>query len=483
MFPSAIWEPASTPATGIGGKTRQRKRLRKLVLTTAITALPTLVVLGVLVAINNISMQTAALAAVFVTAALAVLLWWRNADFDLVQTYIERLNANEGPKAPPDVSNQQAVEMAEAVAALHQDLARNAEQTAAAAAARETALESLPDPVILIDENRNITFANQVAGSTFGGALAGKNLAAALRDPEVLDAADAVLSGRENSLLIDITVPGAVVQDFRIHLLALPAIASDGTVAVVLVRDMGAETRAERMRADFVANVSHELRTPLSALLGFVETLQGPAKDDAEARSRFLVFMNEQATRMARLIDDLLSLSRIELEEHRQPGDMVDLAALLAEVATLVDRKAKRRRVAIDNRVTAGTPTVTGDRDQLIQVFENLVSNAVKYGAADSVVTVSVVGPDDPHGRPGQLGIAVKDRGEGIPREHLPRLTERFYRVDSARSRELGGTGLGLAIVKHIVNRHRGQLAIDSIAGEGSVFTVFLPLPVAATEK
>jgi two-component system phosphate regulon sensor histidine kinase PhoR len=214
------------------------------------------------------------------------------------------------------------------------------------------------------------------------------------------------------------------------------------------------------MRADFIANASHELRTPLSTLIGFLETLAGPAREDTEARARFLPIMLEQARRMARLVSDLLSLSRIELHEHTPPTGRVDLTAILHGVADALEIKAKNRGMAI--RIEADRlPPVLGDADELAQVFQNLIDNAVKYGSRNSEVRV-------------MAGPAEVDRGEGIPREHLPRLTERFYRVDSARSRELGGTGLGLAIVKHIVNRHRGHLEIESAPGEGSRFTVYL---------
>jgi len=230
------------------------------------------------------------------------------------------------------------------------------------------------------------------------------------------------------------------------------------------------------MRADFVANVSHELRTPLSSLLGFVETLRGPARDDAEARDNFLGIMHEQAERMTRLIEDLLSLSRIEMDEHSRPDTPVDMHRVLAKVEDMLTMKARDRHMAI--RITApdAPAAVPGDEDQLTQVFQNLIDNAIKYGGENTPVEIVVDQPDAT-----QVSITVIDHGAGIPREHLPRLTERFYRVDAARSRQLGGTGLGLAIVKHIIARHRGQLDITSAEGEGSSFTVTLPAVVQDT--
>ena len=239
------------------------------------------------------------------------------------------------------------------------------------------------------------------------------------------------------------------------------------------------------MRADFIANASHELRTPLTTLTGFIETLRGPAREDAEARERFLAIMHEQAARMIRLVEDLLSLSRIELNEHVMPQGRVALSPLLRHLADTLELRAGKRDMSIRLDLPSDLPEVLGDRDELAQVFQNLVDNGIKYGRAGSEITVAAATGVRPSygsdaGDSPFVSVAVRDCGEGIAREHLPRLTERFYRVDTARSREMGGTGLGLAIVKHILNRHRGFLDIESTPGTGSVFTVFLrPHPVA----
>jgi len=225
------------------------------------------------------------------------------------------------------------------------------------------------------------------------------------------------------------------------------------------------------MRADFVANASHELRTPLSTLVGFIETLQGPAADDEEARVKFLAIMQQQASRMARLVEDLLSLSRIEMNEHLPPTTPIGVVNVLRHVGQTLEMKAAARGMTIDYDIDDEQARVVGDADELAQLFQNLIDNAIKYSKPDTAITIGV-GPSRRF-RDG-VAIQVRDRGEGIARTHLPRLTERFYRVDTARSREMGGTGLGLAIVKHIINRHRGQLEIDSEIGEGTVFTVHL---------
>jgi two-component system, OmpR family, phosphate regulon sensor histidine kinase PhoR len=234
----------------------------------------------------------------------------------------------------------------------------------------------------------------------------------------------------------------------------------------------------ERTRADFVANASHELRTPLASLIGFIETLRGPAEDDPAAARRFLGIMAEQAARMERLIADLLSLSRIEMHEHQRPEGRVDLADLVARIAAELEPQIRARGAALHLDLASGLPQVPGDADQLAQVLQNLLGNSIQHGRQHGAairLSAHPAGPGAgwPH-RPG-VALSVADDGPGIPREHISRLTERFYRVDRGRSRAAGGTGLGLAIVKHIVNRHRGQLRIASREGAGATFTVWLP--------
>ena len=238
----------------------------------------------------------------------------------------------------------------------------------------------------------------------------------------------------------------------------------------MVLHDTTALRRAERMRADFVANASHELKTPMAGIAGFIETLRGPARDDAVARERFLGIMAEQAERMRRLVDDLLMLSRIEQHEHARPDASIDLERVLRGVLDLLQLKASSRKVMLDLGIDDDLPAAVGDYDELTIVFQNLIDNAIKYAKPATTVRIAArpVGKD-------RVAVSVSDEGDGIPAAHLPRLTERFYRVDAARSRQLGGTGLGLAIVKHVVNRHRGRLDIQSTPGKGSTFTVVLP--------
>ena len=237
-------------------------------------------------------------------------------------------------------------------------------------------------------------------------------------------------------------------------------------------RDLTEQDRLMQLRTDFIANASHELRTPLASIKGFVETLQGPASNDTAAREKFLGIMQSQAARMTRILDDLLSLSRIEMREHVPPSETIDLGAILRATVDGLEPLARDARITLRYALPSDTIRVRGDRDELVQVFQNLIQNAIKYGREQGYVEVTLTGQTSGPGQRSRIAVSVKDDGPGIAEVHLPRLTERFYRVDTATSRERGGTGLGLAIVKHIVNRHRGELKIASVLRKGSTFTV-----------
>lgn len=331
-----------------------------------------------------------------------------------------------------------------------------------------TIVACLPQPLLTLDLEGRITHANREARDLLGDGLVGREATALLRAPQLLAALESV-SRDGGQRQVDFDMPVPVERAFNAHVARLDRPIGDGTVLLVALNDVSDRRRSEQMRVDFVANVSHELRTPLATLIGFIETLRGPARDDADARRRFLGMMADQAGRMARLVDDLLSLSRIELNELSPPLGRVALGDLLATVADEQELRAHGRNITLDLSVPGDLPDIVGDGDELTQVFQNLVDNAIKYARPDSVVRITA------RRRDGMVAVAVADEGEGIAREHLPRLTERFYRVDRARSRKLGGTGLGLAIVKHILNRHRGRLEVASVLGQGSTFTVLLP--------
>ena len=335
--------------------------------------------------------------------------------------------------------------------------------------------DNIPDPLLHVAPDRTVLAANRSARDLFGPALADRDLVHAMRQPDVLAAVEAVLAGGPGRE-VQIQLAGPAERHFAVR---VEPLAQAG--ALLLLHDTTQLAKLERMRADFVANASHEIRTPLASLVGFIETLRGPAKDDPAARARFLDIMHDQARRMSRLVDDLLSLSRIELREHTPPTASVDLPLVLSTLKTILDRQAEARRMPIALDLADGLPKIAGDADELTQVFQNLIDNALKYGKAGTEIRVVAgeaarVPPSfpDPHRR--AVAVSVTDTGDGIAREHLSRLTERFYRVDVGRSRDLGGTGLGLAIVKHIVGHHRGALVVDSEVGRGSTFTVYLPV-------
>jgi len=361
----------------------------------------------------------------------------------------------------------------------------------------DAVIAGLPDPVIALDRDGIVVAFNAGARAVAPALRVGEPAAFALRVPEVVEAVRATTTtGAVQRFEFSERVPldrwyEAHVIGLRLQVLptvtSRPADAARETDAaenrpggrpdlvLMTIRDLTPLRRVEEMRADFVANASHELRTPLASLSGFIETLQGAARDDAAARERFLAIMKQQAFRMARLIDDLLSLSRIELNAHVRPENPVDLSAVVRQVGDAMQMLAHDRSVEIVVKAPGDPVIVPGDRDELVRVFENLVENALKYGAAGKRVEIGIArGAGD--GATPEAIVSVKDFGPGISPEHLPRLTERFYRVDVAQSRAEGGTGLGLAIVKHILARHHGRLLIDSTLGEGATFTARLPL-------
>ena len=331
---------------------------------------------------------------------------------------------------------------------------------------------SLPDAAIALDRETRVVAFNAAARTVAPALARGAPASLALRVPDVVEAVRAIAAGSEpRSVEFSQRVP--VDRWFMAHVSPL---AGAAPAAMLLVfHDLTPLRRVEEMRADFVANASHELRTPLAALSGFIDTLLGPAREDAAARARFLTIMKAQATRMARLIDDLLSLSRVELSEHVHPETPVDLVPIVRQVVDGLQTLATDRGVAVALALPETPPLVPGDRDELTRVFENLIENALKYGASGKRVDIAFSAANAPEGE-AEILVTVRDYGPGIAAEHIPRLTERFYRVDVTQSRAEGGTGLGLALVKHILNRHRGRLTIESEAGKGATFTVRLPL-------
>jgi len=329
-------------------------------------------------------------------------------------------------------------------------------------------LAALDIPVLIIDREASVLVQNAAVEKAFGAFPAGAHISSKLRSPGLLDMVrETIATNTPNQIEHSERLPSERVYIVRIAPVELPEADVETGFFLLSFRDISELRHIDRMRSDFVANASHELRTPLASLRGFIETIQGPAKADPKAQQRFLGIMLDQTTRMSRLVDDLLSLSRLELKSHIAPDQKVDLVPLLGHVRDSLLPLAGDLDVTINLHMPAGKVEVLGDRDELVQVFENLMENACKYGQEGKAVEVTLLN------EPGQaVEVVVSDSGPGIPAEHVPRLTERFYRVNVEDSRSKKGTGLGLAIVKHILTRHRARLIVKSEVGKGTDFTV-----------
>jgi len=339
-------------------------------------------------------------------------------------------------------------------------------------------IDALPSPAAALDANGNVLHHNGPILDLIPKIRPGQPISSVLRTPEFLAALDRALDGRqtgaESTVSVEILERVPVERRYFATLSRVAGAARSLIDPFLLVtfRDLSEQDKLAQMRADFIANASHELRTPLASLRGFVETLQGPARDDPDARDRFLSIMATQSARMTRLIDDLLSLSRAEMRVHLPPRGIVELNDTCTFIIQALEPLADSAQIAVSFKRMDKPALVRGEREEIVQVLQNLLQNALKYGREGGHVEVRLV-VEPPTGRtPQRLSVAIIDDGPGIAPEHLPRLTERFYRANVASSREKGGTGLGLAIVKHIVNRHRGDLRIQSTVGVGSTFTV-----------
>lgn len=458
--------------------------------TTILASGPALLLLIALTLLGLTPVWVALLAALATLGVSAVLVRPHIRVMSGLAAFLNHLN-EFGTPPPGSVLGESALagELPGALRRLERTLRAHGEALEAASESSDMVLDALPDPLIMIAGDRSVVRVNPAAVSVFGEALFGRDLAVLLRQPALLEAVDRVLAGGEGQT-VEVTIPVPVSRTYQAHIEPLPRPTTLGTVAILSLHDVTTLKSSERMQADFIANASHELRTPLSSLIGFIETLRGPAREDQEAQDRFLAIMHDQAARMARLVDGLMSLSRIEMTEHTPPRDRIDLRDIVVEVAETLEMRAAERRMRLELDLPEDLPEVLGDRDDLAQVVQNLVVNAIKYGREETPVIIrlqagqpmrwafTVAGRDSraKAGR-GQIAVTlvVQDQGEGISKQHLPRLTERFYRIDKARSRQFGGVGLGLAIVKHIINRHRGILEIESELGQGSTFSIHLP--------
>jgi two-component system phosphate regulon sensor histidine kinase PhoR len=447
---------------------------------TTLASLPPTLIFGALAITSQLDWPVAIGSAAINVLMLGWMVRLGLADVYRMLGFSEKLARDgEGDLLAPDMSGL-FPEFTEVVTILQQAWGRDRRLLDSRTNSAETIFESLPLPLFLLDANRQIVRATAGAKLLLGDMTAGRDLSLVIRAPKILEAVDDVLVGDRTRLIqLDIEFPAMISVEAQIQLLEEPAY--DGSVLVVALFDVTEVKKLQQMRTDFVANASHELRTPLAVISASIKTLQGPARGDSESQTRFLNMMEKHATRMTRLIDDLLSLSRIELSANIIPTGTVDLYSVLSDIAGMLEVPAAQRNINIEFEPGLGISHITGDEVEISQLFQNLVDNAVKYSNENSTVRIGLreaVKPTPTGGHDDMqfLEVSVADEGAGIPAEHIPRLTERFYRVDSTRSRRMGGTGLGLSIVKHIVGRHRGTLDIHSVEGEGATFTVFLPV-------
>lgn len=437
---------------------------------------PPMLVLVTLMGLGELNRGAGFLAVGVCLAAGVGLAWYWLAGVARLKAALRRAAEEEGPfSAPLPAPRLPAIgDLEEGLARLTRSLQNRAALVVQLRAADEAIVEALPDPLLVLAADRSPLRANRAARRLFGLAAEGLlrgDVAALLRHPVMATALDRCLA-EGTPQPVELALPGAVTRDLSGQVLLMQPALADGGRLVIMLTDRSVARAVERMRVDFITNASHELRTPLASVMGFIETLRGPARDDPAAQERFLGIMAEQAERMRRLIDDLLGLSRVEISEHQPPEGAVDLLALLrAEAAAmepLYAARSIRLTVLLPETPLTASPA---DADQLGQVARNLLDNALRHASAEVRLSAEAVRLASREG----VAFTVRDDGLGIAKEHIPRLTERFYRVDKGRGRGAGNTGLGLAIVKHILTRHRGQLAIESELGEGSSFRVWVP--------
>ncbi|NDF11907.1 MAG: two-component sensor histidine kinase [Proteobacteria bacterium] len=396
--------------------------------------------------------------------------------------YVDELSQDKKAQAPDLTFLNNVEELSAAVERLNHSWNDRKNQLETLLAESKILIDSLPDILVMLDEQMNVVRTNSTAQLAFGRFYT-ETIQTIISKPTIQKALKQVMETRRG-IDVECVLEDPIYRDYIVHIERLPILSPGGIAVILTMHDVTEIRRTEQSFADFVANASHEIRTPLTTLTGFIETLRGPARDDEEARDKFLKIMAEQAERMTKLVKDLLSLSKIEKRSQTPPTDPVVLSLTMRAAKNSLSWEAKKKNIRLSMKFERRLPSIIGDEGELEQVFYNLVSNAIKYSPENSVVNIT--GSRMPNrytrdkwlrGAKEVIEISVRDQGEGIAAEHLPRLTERFYRVDKARSREVGGTGLGLAIVKQILERHHGMLEIESEPGKGSTFTVILALP------
>jgi two-component system phosphate regulon sensor histidine kinase PhoR len=402
-------------------------------------------------------------------------------DLSALTRYVEKLALDRRSEAPPLSFLSNVDELSNAVSMLHDTWTNRKNALESAVAESRILLDTLPDTLIMLDNDLRIIRTNNAALKTLGKRIIGQSLRKAIRHRGLIEEIEQVLLTNEGTDIDISFTPRLVEHSFRCKIQRFPVQTEGGIAIVMMMIDITEAKQTKRMLKDFVANASHEIRTPLTSIIGSIETLQDGAKDEPKILDRFLGLMQEQAAHMNYLVQDLLSLSKAEMNESIPLTEKVSVSSLIKSALHKVEWMAQEKSMTLTLQLQEKLPHIIGDSHELGQVFLNLLTNATKYGFENSAINVTVNLIEDGKEELGEhharIVVSVTDEGEGIEEKHIPRLTERFYRVDKARSRKVGGTGLGLCIVKHILNRHQGELSIKSTVGKGSTFSVFLPVP------
>ena len=444
---------------------------------------PTALVFIVLAAFRLVDPLLAVISLAAVVIFNIILLFPLTFELQQIKRYITSMAQSENfDEKAMTLSEQDAKEIVEAVNAMHRFWAQKTDILEAQTISDTAVLDSLPDPIIVIDRAGNILGANLSARTSFGKNITNKNIDKLFRSNNFINAVSKVLNKESKSENLIFYTDPPESQKLYAHIKQLPWLSKGKAVAVISIYDMTKSMKIEKMQSDFVANASHELRTPLSIISGFIETLQTSAKDDADARDKFLKIMAEQAEYMSSLIENLLSLSRIELNQDQQPTDKVEVLDIAEEVSQALAIKAAEREMEIRIFSDDNLSPVIGDKAQIKQVIQNLTDNAVKYGISGTDVTIRLKNAEKIPGskslkvsKGAAVAISVNNKGPEIEPEQLSRLTERFYRMQEHKDLNIKGTGLGLAIAKHIIIRHRGNLTVNSNGYNGTTFTIYLP--------
>lgn len=449
-------------------------------------SMPSALVFIMLVALKLLPAGIAVMA--YASIILFNIVWLFPITFELqqIRKYIFRLAKEENYTGEKfDLTENDTREIVDAVNEMHRFWTEKAEKLEAQTISDTAVLDTLPDPILMIDRKGNILGANISARNLLGDNITDRKVEEIFSSNNFINAVARVLNKESESENLIFYVKKPIDQKLYAHIKQLPYLSKGRAVAVISLYDLTKAMKIEKMQSDFVANASHELRTPLAIISGFIETLQTSAKDDAEARDKFLKIMQEQAEYMSSLIENLLSLSKIEMSQDMPPEDKVDVAKIIGEVSEALSLKAKAREIAIHSFIEPDLPEITADARQVKQVVQNLADNAVKYGVAKSDMLIKARLVDNiPPSKSFQVAkgkavaISVNNKGPKISPENLARLTERFYRMQEHKDLNIKGTGLGLAIAKHIILRHKGNLTVTSTAYNGTTFTIYLPLEI-----